>query len=147
MENPWIIERVIPALKASSKVEVLQELAEAAARELPGVEVETLLQVLREREKIGTTAKGHGVAIPHGKVAGLDRLELFFARSADGIAFDAPDSKPVHFFFVMLAPERKPTPYPVWLGRLARVAKKHAIRTRLMAAAGPRELLAILKEI
>lgn len=144
LSSPWGLSRVLPKLVASSRAEVLQELAEAAAREIAELKADQLARLLRERELIGTTGKGDGVAIPHAKVQGLGEVELFFGRSIDGIPFEASDGKPVHFFFLLLAPEEAVESYMVWLGRVAGFANRPAIQARLLAATGAQELLAVL---
>src|SRR5690606_40844995 len=95
---------VIPKLKASSKKQVLSELSEYAEK-LVGQPARVIFDVLLERERLGTTGVGHGVAIPHGKIATLDRLYALFARLETAIDFDSIDGQPVDLVFLLLPPE------------------------------------------
>ncbi|MBM3559362.1 MAG: PTS IIA-like nitrogen regulatory protein PtsN [Alphaproteobacteria bacterium] len=95
---------VVAKLRATSKKQALQELARVAA-DVTGEDERAIFEVLLERERLGSTGVGGGVAIPHGKLAGLDRLQGVFARLAQPIDFDAVDDRPVDLMFVLLAPE------------------------------------------
>jgi len=94
---------VIANLKASNKKQVLQELARKAAK-LTGQDEEAIFETLAERERLGTTGIGHGIAIPHGKLAGLDRVYGVFAKLDRPVDFDAIDDQPVDLIFLLLAP-------------------------------------------
>ena len=137
---------VLPALTASSKKEVLRELAGAVHHEQPQLDAETLYATLLDRENLGTTGIGDGIAIPHGKIKGLPAITICFGRSRQGIAFDALDSKPTHLFFLLLAPEEVAAPYLSCLAELSRFLKNPAIRDRLLNAEDTEELLAIFSE-
>jgi nitrogen PTS system EIIA component len=91
-------------LDAQAKKDVLQALAQIASKSL-GKEPHMVFDVLWERERLGTTGVGHGIAIPHGRLPGLDHVQGFFARLAEPIAFEAIDDKPVDLVFLLLAPE------------------------------------------
>jgi PTS system nitrogen regulatory IIA component len=91
-------------LEAPAKKDVLQALAQIAAKSL-GKEPHIVFDVLWERERLGTTGVGHGIAIPHGRLPGLDHVIGFFARLAEPVAFEAIDDKPVDLVFLLLAPE------------------------------------------
>ncbi|MEN8197312.1 MAG: PTS sugar transporter subunit IIA, partial [Pseudomonadota bacterium] len=95
---------VIPDLKATSKKQALQELAKRAAKG-SGQQERAVFDVLLERERLGTTGVGHGIAIPHGKMAEIDRPYGLFARLENPIDFDAIDEQPVDLIFLLLAPE------------------------------------------
>ncbi len=95
---------VIPALKVNSKKQAIQELA-ARAAELTGQNEQAILEILLQREKLGSTAVGNGVAIPHGKLPKLGRLFGLFARLHRPIDFEALDNQPVDLIFLLLAPE------------------------------------------
>ena len=97
-------EAIIPALKVNSKKQALQELA-ARAAVLTGQNERAVFEVLLQREKLGTTAVGYGVAIPHGKLPKLDKLFGLFARLERPIDFEAMDGQPVDLVFLLLAPE------------------------------------------
>ena len=96
--------QIIPDLKVTSKKQALTELASFAAGDL-GIEDRTIADVLIERERLGSTGVGRGVAIPHGKLPQIDRLYLAFARLSKPVAFDSPDGKPVDLLFLLLTPE------------------------------------------
>jgi PTS system nitrogen regulatory IIA component len=98
-------ESVIPHLRASNKNQALVELSKRAS-ESTGVDEVEILNVLLERERLGSTAVGDGIALPHGKVVGLDRLYGAFARADGPIAFDAIDGRPVDLIFMLLTPPR-----------------------------------------
>jgi len=91
-------------LEAGTKKDVLQALAQKSAP-VVGKDPHIVFDVLWERERLGTTGVGHGIAIPHGRIAGLDHVQGFFARLAEPIAFEAIDDRPVDLVFLLLAPE------------------------------------------
>jgi PTS system nitrogen regulatory IIA component len=90
---------VIESLTTSTKKDALRELAQVILHDHPQYETETVVKVLLDREKLGSTGIGDGIAIPHGKLAMLDRLVVSFGRSPEGIDFNAMDGRPVHLFF------------------------------------------------
>ena len=96
---------IIPALKVNSKKQVLQELA-AKAAELCGQSERTILETLQQREKLGSTGVGNGIAIPHGKLPKLNKLFGLFARLERPVEFEALDSQPVDLVFLLLLPEK-----------------------------------------
>ncbi len=97
-------DAVIASLKAQSKKQLLQELSEHAAR-LTGLPDRRVFETLIERERLGSTGMGQGIAIPHGRIASLPRITGFFARLETPIAYDAVDNQPVDLVFLLLAPE------------------------------------------
>ena len=101
-------EFVIEKLESRTRREVLTELSEIFFRGNIKVDYDTMVEVLLEREKLGSTGIGGGIAIPHGKLAGLENLIVSFGRSKDGIDFDSMDGKPVHIFFLLMAPVKAP---------------------------------------
>ena len=96
---------IIQDLRGRTKKEVLEELIDALLECKPELDRERLLSVLLERERLGSTGIGDGIAIPHGKLKDLDRLMLSFGRSSQGVDFESMDGKPVHLFFLLVAPE------------------------------------------
>src|SRR5437899_5780194 len=110
---------IVPALKVTSKKQAIQELAARAAR-LTGQNERGIFETLLQREKLGSTGVGSGIAIPHGKLAKLDKLFGLFARLDRPIDFDALDGQPVDLIFLLLAPE---TAVAEHLNALARVAR------------------------
>ncbi|EKD50164.1 MAG: hypothetical protein ACD_62C00625G0002 [uncultured bacterium] len=123
---------LIPNLSAHDKKGVLVEFAERAQAINPVLKKETVFQILHNREDLGSTAVGNGVAIPHGKVPGLDSIIAIFGRSEEGIDFQAHDEKPTHLFFVLLAPESAIGNHLQALARLSRLLKESHIREKLV---------------
>ncbi len=117
-------DAVIAALPATSKTQVLRALAEAAAAACDLDPLE-LFEVLREREQLGSTAIGDGVAIPHVKVSGLERLVGWIARLEEPVDFDAIDDQPVDLVVMLLAPESAGAEHLRVLAQLSRLAKDH----------------------
>jgi PTS system nitrogen regulatory IIA component len=97
-------EAVLPSLKTKSKKQLLQELSARAAR-IAGLPERDIFDVLWQREQLGSTGLGQGVAIPHGKLAGLKQIVGLFALLAEPVAFDAVDGEPVDIVFLLLTPE------------------------------------------
>jgi PTS system nitrogen regulatory IIA component len=131
-------DAIILELKAKNKDELLRELAAAAERLCPAAQAETVLRVLQEREQIGSTGVGNGIAIPHGKLAELQNLLICFGRSAKGIAYEAKDRLPVHLVVMILSPENMAAEYLQTLGRISRLLKDESIRAKLLQAASPK---------
>ena len=124
-------DAVILNLGVRSKGDVLAEMADALAKVEPQIEGERLLEVLLEREALQSTGIGEGVAIPHGKLVGLDRLVASFARSSEGVDFDSIDGQPTHHFFLLVVPEHSGGQYLKALARISRFFRDPAFRQRL----------------
>ena len=124
-------EAVILDLGVRSKRDVLTEMANALAKVEPQIEADELLAVLLEREALQSTGIGEGVAIPHGKMMGLDRLVASFARSVDGVDFESIDGQPTHHFFLLVVPEHSGGQYLKALARISRFFRDAAFRQRL----------------
>jgi nitrogen PTS system EIIA component len=125
---------LLPDLQAGSKTEVLAELVAALARQHPDVDAGAAFRVLRDRESLGSTGIGDGVAIPHGKLAGLERIMLVVGRSPSGVDFDALDHKPCHIFFMVLAPEQVAGMHLRILASITRLLKNDAFRHSFLTA-------------
>lgn len=123
-------ESIIDDLKSLDKRGVLTEFSDLASR-LISIDKEVVLNILLNREKLGSTAVGHGVAIPHGKIAGLEQITAMFGRSKKGVDFQAHDQKPSQLFFVILAPEAAIGNYLHALARLSRLMKDERIRSHI----------------
>ena len=138
-------ETIVPALASRDKNAALEEMAEylGATHHLDKSKV---LKVLLERERISTTAIGEGVAIPHGKLNGVERVVGVFARSPEGIDFASLDGAPTHLFFVLVAPENAAADHLKALARTSRLLKDEAFRRRLMAGQSSQELYTIILE-
>lgn len=137
-------ERVIPALRGREKDEVLTEMADRLAASNSKLDKEKVRHVLSEREKISTTAIGEGVAIPHGKLAAVQRIEGLFARSPEGVDFASLDGGPTHLFFVLVAPEDGAADHLKALARISRLLKDPAFRSRLIAGTSREEIFDII---
>src|SRR5947208_16788036 len=113
---------ILPALKVNGKKQALQELA-AKAAELSGLNERAILEILLQREKLGSTGVGGGIAIPHGKLPKLTRLFGLFARLERPIDFEALDGQPVDLIFLLLAPEGAGADHLKALARVARLLR------------------------
>jgi len=138
-------EGVVADLKATSKKQALQELARRAA-EISGLHERTVFDVLMEREKLGTTGVGNGIAIPHGKLANLDRLYGLFARLGQPVDFQAIDERPVDLIFVLLAPESAGADHLKALAKVSRLLRDKATCDKLRGTDNAEALFAILTE-
>ncbi len=136
---------VITKLKASSKKQVLQELAQKAA-EIIGVERRKIFDILVERERLGTTGVGGGVAIPHGKVPNITRLYGLFARAETAVEFDSIDGKPVDLIFLLLAPEAAGADHLKALAKISRLLKDPETCTKLRNSDSSDEIYAVLMQ-
>lgn len=137
---------IIDALKADKKREVLMELTSTLLKDHPRLDTDLALLVLTEREKLGSTGIGDGIAIPHGKLAGIDDLVVCFGRSIAGIEFSAMDGRPVHLFFLLLAPENSAGQHLKALAKISRMLKDSRFRLRLMEAKSSEELFLVISE-
>jgi len=135
--------RVFAKLPASSKKQALQELAKRAAA-ATGRPQRLIFDALLERERLGTTGVGDGVAIPHGTVPGLEGLVGLFARLAKPVDFDAPDDRPVDIVFLLLAPETSGASHLKALARVSRVLRDKAACQKLRECDDPKQLFALL---
>ncbi len=134
---------IIPALKVNNKKQVLQELAARAAM-LSGQNERAIFDILMQREKLGSTAIGNGIAIPHGKMATLNRLFGLFARLDRPVDFEALDNQPVDLVFLLLAPEGAGADHLKALARIARLMRDPSIAHKLRASHDAESLYAVL---
>lgn len=121
-------------LKATSKTEALAELTDAILRVDSSLDRDEVIGVLQERERLGSTGIGDGVAIPHGKLRDIDNLLISFGRSRDGIDFDSMDGRPAHLFFLLVAPEESVGVHLKTLARISKLLKNPDVRRQLQAA-------------
>ncbi|WP_375594211.1 PTS IIA-like nitrogen regulatory protein PtsN [Algihabitans albus] len=138
-------QAVIASLKVNSKKQVLQELSKKAS-ELTGQPERAIFEVLTERERLGTTGVGHGIAIPHGKLAALDRLYGVFARLETPVDFDAIDEQPVDLVFLLLAPETAGADHLKALARVSRLLRDRASCDKLRGTDSADAVYALLTE-
>ncbi|HEV2559626.1 MAG TPA: PTS IIA-like nitrogen regulatory protein PtsN [Microvirga sp.] len=138
-------EAVVPNLRVSGKKQALQELAAHAAR-LTGLDERSVFEALLQRERLGSTGIGDGLAIPHGKLPSINRLFGFVARLEKPVDFEALDSQPVDLLFLLLAPEGAGADHLKALARVARVLREPGTVERLRAARDAAALYAVLME-
>lgn len=136
---------VVPSLKAKSKKQVLQELAAHAAR-LTGLAERDVFDTLLQRERLGSTGVGHGIAIPHGKLAPLTEIKGLFARLEEPIEFDAVDGERVDLIFLLLAPEGAGADHLKALARISRLLREPAAVDKLRRSKDAATLYAVLTE-
>ena len=136
-------QAIIPALKVNNKKQALHELATRAA-ELTGRTEREIFDVLMQREKLGSTGVGSGIAIPHGKLAKLERLFGLFARLDRAIDFEALDGQPVDLIFVLLAPEGAGADHLKALARVARLLRDPDVANKLRDAHAAEAIYAVL---
>jgi PTS system nitrogen regulatory IIA component len=138
-------ETVFAGIKASSKKQTLQELSRRAAA-VTGCDEREILNVLIERERLGTTGVGQGIAIPHGKLSSIDRIQGFFARLVSGVDFDAMDDMPVDLVFVLLAPEEGGADHLKALARVSRTLRDSGRCEKLRGTESADALFAVLTD-
>lgn len=136
---------VIPNLRATSKKQALQDLAKKAA-ELTGQNERAVFDVLLERERLGTTGVGNGIAIPHGKLPALPRLYGLFARLERPIHFESIDEQPVDLIFLLLAPESAGADHLKALARVSRLLRDKGVCEKLRGTENSDALFALLTE-
>lgn len=139
-------EYIITDLKAREKRELLDEIVTDLASRNAKVNREKLLEHLLEREKLGSTGIGHGVAVPHAKLKGLDEIIVTFGRSKKGVDFNSMDDQPVYLFFMIVAPENSAAAHLKVLAGISNLLKNQEFRIRLMKAGGAAELYKFITE-
>jgi len=139
-------EWVIPDLKGTDKPSILKELSGVLVKPCQVSCAEELVQVLLDREKLGSTGIGEGIAIPHGRLKKLKRFYISFGRSLKGVDFDSIDRKPSQLFFLVMAPENSAVDNLKLLSRIVTLLKEPSFKKRLMEAPSPKELFQIISE-
>lgn len=137
--------RIIPALKVASKKQLLQELSSTAA-DMLNLDSRQIFETLLQREKLGSTGLGGGVAIPHGKFEKLDKVYGFFARLNQPVDYDAIDSEPVDLVFLLLAPESAGADHLKALARISRLLRNDQLVDKLRVTDDKAGLFALLTE-
>lgn len=138
-------DAVILELSSSAKRDVLAEMARALVQAEPGIDEARLLEVLLEREKLQSTGIGEGVAIPHGKLPGLNRLVASFARSSKGVDFESIDGQPTQLFFLLVVPEHSGGQHLKALARISRFFRDAAFRKALLEAERREDVFAAIE--
>lgn len=136
---------IIADLHGSTKIEVLDELAGVLAAGHPQIHKERLVEVLLEREKLGSTAIGEGIAIPHGKMPKLPGVVAAFGRSRSGVDFQSLDGGVTQLFFLLVAPEDASGAHLKALARVSRLLRDKDFRRRLLEAESAEQLYAIIQ--
>jgi PTS system nitrogen regulatory IIA component len=139
-------DSIIAELKGRDKPSVLEELASVLVPRSPGLDLTDLVNILLEREKLGSTGIGDGIAIPHGKVAHLDHLLVSFGRTSAGVSFDAMDDRPVHLFFLLVAPETSAGLHLKALAKISRLLQDHALKRSLREAPDPKSIYDLISQ-
>jgi PTS system nitrogen regulatory IIA component len=138
-------EAIVPSLKANSKKQVLQEMSDRAAR-ISGLRSREIFDALLQRERLGSTGTGDGVALPHSKLLKCKSIFGIFARLEKPIDFAATDAAAVDLVFLLIAPEAAGADHLKALARIARVLRDPAIAARLRATRDPAALYALLTQ-
>ena len=138
--------RILPNLQAVNKRGVLEEMAAVLVSCHDEINVANVLEVLLERERLGSTGIGDNIAIPHGKVPKLSRMLLAFGRSLKGVDFDSMDGKPSHLFFVLLAPVNSTGLHLKALAKISRMLMSQVFRDSLMGSDGAEDILRLIAE-
>ncbi len=138
-------EAVIASLNATSKKHLLQELSKSAAKVF-GLESRQVFDILLERERLGSTGVGSGLAIPHGKLPQIDKLQGMFARLEKPVDFDAIDDQPVDLVFLLLAPEGAGADHLKALARISRILRDRSFCEKLRGSDNAEAIYALLME-
>lgn len=137
---------VAAELSGKSKAEILKELSETLVLAHPELSAPRIVEVLQEREKLGSTGIGEGVAIPHGKLGGLPQLMASFGVTRQGVDFEAIDGKPTHLFFALVAPENSAGIHLKALARISRLFKNSKFRQDILEAKSGEEIYRLIAE-
>ena len=138
-------ETILADLKANDKKGALEELVDSVSH-LAGTHRKELVRVLMERERLGTTGVGDGIAIPHGKIKDLKSMIISLGLSRKGVDFDSMDNRPAHIFFLLITPENATGLHLKILARISRLLKNDAFKEKLMNAADSDEIFNVIKE-
>jgi len=139
-------DTIIASLQSQSKEEVLAELVEPIARANSRLDRRVLLQTLIDRENLGSTGIGGGIAIPHGMFDRLDRLMASFGKSDEGVDFSSMDNKPAHLFFLLVAPKNNAGEHLKALARISRLFKDPILKRDLQQARTADDIYRLLEE-
>lgn len=139
-------ETILTDLKSKDKKGVIEELA-ASVSQITGINSRELVQVLLERERLGSTGIGGGIGIPHGKLANLESLIMGFGLSRKGVDFESMDGRPTHLFFLLITPENSTGLHLKFLARISRILKNDSFKKKLMKAASSNEVYSIIGEV
>lgn len=142
--NDLISEKnILPSLKVASKKQAIQALSEKAAK-ITGLDEREVFDTLLQRERLGSTGVGQGIAIPHGKLPNIDKITGIFARFEKPIDFDALDEQPVDVAFLLIAPEGAGTDHLKALAKIARVLRNHEVIQKIRATSDKAAIYSLL---
>ena len=144
LDQIFKIEFISANLLAKTKIEALEELVNTIIQGGVKLKSSLIIKILQQRETLGSTGIGDGVAIPHGKIPELDDLIVAFGRSPEGIAYDSLDGKPAHLFFLLLAPENSSGYHLKVLAKISKMLKIANFRKMLLKAKSQREIYKII---
>lgn len=139
------LDAIIADLKAKNKSESIEELSRAVSP-VAGAEAEDVIAVLLEREHLGSTGIGGGIAIPHGKLDTVKSIAVGFGRSLKGIEFNSLDNRPVHLFFLLLTPEHSTGGHLKVLAQISKLLKMDQFKERLLSAGSAEQIHQIILE-
>jgi len=137
---------VVADIRGKTKREIITELVEALAKARLVKDVEPVVNVVMDREKLGSTGIGNGVAVPHGKLKSINNIMCAFGRSQNGVDFDAVDRAPVHIFFLVLAPEDSASLHLKVLSRITKILRDQSLRKKIIKLTNVRELYTSILE-
>ena len=140
------VELIDPKLTGADKPAVLKELAVWLTKQHPEIPTEDLSAVLAERERLGSTAIGDGIAIPHGKLPNVTKILGIFGRHPAGVDFESLDGNPTHLFFMLVAPEDSTSLHLKALARVSRLLRDGNFRDKLLTAPDPIEIFRLIRE-
>jgi nitrogen PTS system EIIA component len=136
---------VATALKVQNKKQLLQDMAQGLASQT-AVDSRIIFETLLQREKLGSTGLGQGIAIPHGRLPKITRVYGYFARLAGPVAFESVDGEPVDLVFALVSPNHAGADHLTALARISRVLRDGAMLAKLRGAAGADSLYALLTD-
>jgi PTS system nitrogen regulatory IIA component len=137
---------VIEEIKATDKIGVIREFAGILQATGRVTDTEALVRILMERESLGSTGIGDGVAIPHGKLSFISNMIVAFGRSSRGVDFKSLDAKPVYLFFLLVTPDNKPGDHLKALARISRILKNPVLRENLKRTSDRQKLKRLIYE-
>ncbi|MFO7964535.1 MAG: PTS sugar transporter subunit IIA [Desulfobacterales bacterium] len=139
-------DAILSNLKSKDKKGILEELTEPVSQ-ISHIKQETLVKVLMERERLGSTGIGGGIGIPHGKLKDLEKLILGFGLSKKGVDFESMDGRPTYIFFLLITPENSTGLHLKLLARISRILKNDLFKEKLMNAGSQDEIYSIIDEV
>ena len=137
---------VVADIRGKTKKEIITELVETLAKAHLVKDVEPVVNVVMDREKLGSTGIGNGVAVPHGKLKNINNIMCAFGRSQNGVDFDAVDRAPVHIFFLVLAPEDSASLHLKVLSRITKILRDQSLRKKIIKLTNVHELYTSILE-